>query len=371
MNFYLMIFITISLIYTFDIYINHEKSIAVKFKFLISSFIILLLTIVLGFRDAMGSDYGSYFLDFIYMTEAYANDDYFKSQSLDLVYEYLSFFIVFLNLPFDYFIILISFIFIFSIVFFSYQEKDYLLIILIFLSYYYLVLGMGYLRQGLSISFLLIFIHCWRNEKNFLSYIFLILAILSHKFAIVSSFLIFVRPKGSWFYFNKYFYIFISFALAYLFYKIFESKNIIDYFKVYSLEHSYGALYRTFGGCVCALLFFSKKSNFKSRSDYRYLYLSSLILLVLFPASFLYSTISDRILGYFLPCIFLILSNLPYIFKKISPPVIKSLLVTLLFTHLFIWTNFSYQSKLYVPYRMIDYPGAKESPYRNMIRYCC
>ena len=123
MNFYLMIFLTISLIYTFDIYINHEKSIAVKFKFLISSFIILLLTIVLGFRDAMGSDYGSYFLDFIYMTEAYADDNYFKSQSLDLVYEYLSFFIVFLNLPFDYLIILIAFIFIFSIVFFSYQEK--------------------------------------------------------------------------------------------------------------------------------------------------------------------------------------------------------------------------------------------------------
>ncbi len=371
MNFYLMIFLTLTTIYSLDLYVNNEKSVVIKFKFLISSFVILLLTITLGLRDALGSDYGGYFLDFIYMQDAYTDENYFKSQNLDLVYEYLSFFIIFLNLPFDYLSILISFIIICSFVFFSNQEKDYLLVILIFLSYYYLVLGMGYVRQGLSISFLLIFIHLWRNEKNFYSYIFLILAILSHKFAIVSSFLIFVRPRGNWFYFNKYFYILTLLALLYLFYKIFAIKNIADYFQTYSLEHSSGALYRTLGGTICALLFFSKKSYFKKRSDYRYLYLSSMILLTLFPVSFFYSTISDRTLAYFLPCVFIILSNLPNLFEKIYPPIIKSLLLTLLFCHLFVWTNFSNQSKLYVPYRMIDYPGAKESPYKNWIRYCC
>ena len=371
MNFYLLIFLSVTLIYSLNLFSNNEKSLAMKFKFSISSFLFLILAVILGFRDTLGSDYGSYFLDFTYMQDFYLENNYFVTQNLDLFYEYLSFFIIYLGLPFDYLSLLISFIFVFSIIFFSLQENDYLMIILIFLSYYYLVLGMGYIRQGLSISFLIFFIHFWRNEKIFLSWVFLIIAILTHKFAIISSFLIFVRPKDNWLYFNKYFYIFLVIVLVYLFYKIFESKNIIEYFNIYSLEKSSGAFYRTLGGAICAILFFSKKSFFKKRSDYRYLYISSTILMFLFPASFVYSTISDRLLAYFLPCMFIILSTISITFKTVKPSLIKFFLITILFSHLLFWTNFSKQSNLYVPYRMIDYPGSKESPYKYMIRYCC
>ena len=167
MNFYLLIFLSVTLIYSLNLFSNNEKSLAMKFKFSISSFLFLILAVILGFRDTLGSDYGSYFLDFTYMQDFYLENNYFVTQNLDLFYEYLSFFIIYLGLPFDYLSLLISFIFVFSIIFFSLQENDYLMIILIFLSYYYLVLGMGYIRQGLSISFLIFFIHFWRNEKFF------------------------------------------------------------------------------------------------------------------------------------------------------------------------------------------------------------
>lgn len=366
-----MIFLTISLIYSLYLYDHNQKNLIIKYKFTISSFVFLLLTITIGFRDALGSDYGSYYLDFIYMNISYLDKEIFQTQKLDLVYEYLSFLTIFLNLQLDFLNLLIACIFIFSVVFFSNQEDDYLLIILAFLSYHYLVLGMGYIRQGLSISFLLFFIHFWRNEKNLLSWIFLILAIMSHKFAIVSSFLIFLRPKGNWFYFNKYFYLLSLFIISLIFFKIFESKNINDYFEVYSSEHSSGAIYRTLAGTICGILFFLKKSFFKKRLDYRYLYASSTVLILLFPASFFYSTISDRILAYFLPCMFIILCTIPNTFKNIRTSVIKFVLVSIFFSHLLIWSNFSSQSKLYVPYRMIDYPGAIESPYKEFIRYCC
>ena len=228
-----MIFLTISLIYSLYLYDHNQKNLIIKYKFTISSFVFLLLTITIGFRDALGSDYGSYYLDFIYMNISYLDKD-FSNSKLDLVYEYLSFLTIFLNLQLDFLNLLIACIFIFSVVFFSNQEDDYLLIILAFLSYHYLVLGMGYIRQGLSISFLLIFIHFWRNEKNLLSWIFLILAIMSHKFAIVSSFIIFLRPKGNWFYFNKYFYLLSLFIILFIFFNFFESKNINAYFEVYS-----------------------------------------------------------------------------------------------------------------------------------------
>ena len=369
MNFYIMIFLTISLIYSFYLCDHNDKNVIVKHKFSISSFIFLLLTLTLGFRDALGSDYGSYYVDFVYMSKNYSNFGTFNTQNLDLFYEFLNFFIIFLDLPFAALNLLISSILIFSLVFFSNQEDDYLLIILAFLSYYYLVLGMGYVRQGLSVSFLLIFIHLWRNEKNLLSWIFLFLAVMSHKFAIVSSFLIFVRPRGKWFRLNKYFNILALFILTYVFYKIFESKNLNDYFQVYSSEKSAGAYYRTLTGMICALLFFSKKSFFKKRSDYRYLYFSCIILLLLFPASFLYSTISDRVMIYFLPCIFIILCTIPDTFRKIKPPLVKFALIMILFSHLLIWSNFSSQSKYYLPYMMIDYPGASQTPYKEFMKY--
>ena len=220
------------------------------------------------------------------MNISYLDKEVFQTQKLDLIYEYLSFFTIFLNLQLDFLNLLIACIFIFSVVFFSNQEDDYLLIILAFLSYHYLVLGMGYIRQGLSIYIIsFVFYSFWRNEKNLLSWIFLILAIMSHKFAIVSSFLIFLRPKGNWFYFNKYFYLLSLFIISLIFFKIFESKNINDYFEVYSSEHSSGAIYRTLAGTICGLLFFLK-NHFSKRLDYRYLYASSTVLILLFPASF-------------------------------------------------------------------------------------
>ena len=82
------------------------------------------------------------------MNISYLDKEIFQTQKLDLVYEYLSFLTIFLNLQLDFLNLLIACIFIFSVVFFSNQEDDYLLIILAFLSYHYLVLGMGYIRQG-------------------------------------------------------------------------------------------------------------------------------------------------------------------------------------------------------------------------------
>ena len=74
MNFYIMIFLTISLIYSFTMIIM--KKCIIKYKFTISSFVFLLLTITIGFRDALGSDYGL-LSDFIYMNISYLDNEIF------------------------------------------------------------------------------------------------------------------------------------------------------------------------------------------------------------------------------------------------------------------------------------------------------
>lgn len=371
-NIFIIIFTITSVIYFSNI-IFKNQNLASRYKFQISSLLFFLLTLLIGLKGTVGSDYGSYYLDFIYMSEYYMNNFDFKTQSLDLVYEFLSNLVVITGLSYNYLSLLIGAVLISSIIFFACKEKDYLLIILIFLSYHYLILGMGYIRQGLSISFIMFFIHFWRNQKIFLSLVFFILAVLSHKFAICTGFLLFIRPKGNWFYLNIYFYLILFFGLILILYKIFSVQDLTYYLDVYANEFSKGAYYRTLAFFITALLFFSKKSYFKKRHDYRYLYISANFLILLFPLTFIFTTIADRLTSYFLPFALIVIGNFSTTFNKLYSEKIKFFLVLILFTHLFLWTNLSDQAKYYVPFQMLDKPSDKINPYKYIDRryYCC
>ena len=370
-NIFLIVFLLISMLYFTDL-IFDKYNLAKKYKFNFLSLIFFILTLLIGFKDTIGSDYGSYYLDYIYVKENYEDSFQFKSNTLDFFYELLTNFIVAAELEYNYLILLIGFIFVSSIVFFASREKDYLLIILIFLSYHYLILGMGYVRQGLSFAFLLFFIISWRNQKIILSLFFFTLAVLSHKFSIIYGFLIFVRPQGSWFYLNFFFYLLILIGLVFISYFIFVVNDIFYYFNVYRSEFSKGAYYRIFAFFLCAMIFFSKKSHFKKRTDYRYLFLSANFLILLVPVSLIYSTMADRIASFFLPFALIVLGNIAETLKRASIIKIKFFLVLILFTHLFLWTNFSNQAQYYIPFNMLDKPSDKINPYKYMnSKYCC
>ena len=370
-NIFVIVFLFISILYFTDL-IFYRNNLVKKYKFSFLSLIFFILTLLIGFKDTIGSDYGSYYLDYIYVKENYEEYFQFKSNSLDLLYEFLTNFIVAAELEYNYLILLLGFILISSFIFFASKEKDYLLIILIFLSYHYFILGMGYVRQGLSFAFLLFFLISWRNQKIILSLIFFILAVLSHKFAIIYGFLIFVRPQGSWFYLNIYFYILMLIGLIFISYFVFTGNDIFYYINVYKSEFSRGAYYRILAFFLCAILFFSKKSYFKKRSDYRYLFLSANFLILLVPVSLIFSTMADRIASFFLPFAFIVLGNISEIFNRISIIKIKFFLVLILFTHLFLWTNFSNQAQYYIPFDMLDKPSDKINPYKYMnSKYCC
>jgi hypothetical protein len=370
-NIFVIIFMFISMLYFTDL-IFVKYNLAKKYKFNLLSLIFFILTLLIGFKGTIGSDYGSYYLDYIYVKENYEDYFQFKSNSLDFFYEILTNLIVVAELEYNYLILLIGFIFVSSIIFFASNEKDYLLIILIFLSYHYLILGMGYVRQGLSLAFLLFFIISWRNQKIILSLFFFILAVLSHKFSIIYGFLIFVRPQGSWFHLNLYFYILMIMGLIFISYFIFKSNNFFYYINVYKSEFSKGAYYRIFAFFLCVILFFSKKSHFKKRTDYRYLFLSANFLILLVPVSLIFSTMADRIASLFLPFALIILGNIAGTLKRVSTVKIKFFLVLVLFTHLFLWTNLSGQAQYYIPFDMLDKPSDKINPYKYMnSKYCC
>ena len=115
-NIFLIIFILSTVIYLTDVIFNKQE-LAQKYKFQISSLIFFILTLVIGLKGTIGSDYGSYYLDFIYVKEYYEDNFQFKTQSLDFVYEFLANLVVSTELTFNYLSLLIGAIFIVSIIF--------------------------------------------------------------------------------------------------------------------------------------------------------------------------------------------------------------------------------------------------------------
>ena len=63
-NIFLIIFILTSLIYFTDVIFNKQE-LTQRYKFQISSLIFFILTLVIGLKGTIGSDYGSYYLDFV------------------------------------------------------------------------------------------------------------------------------------------------------------------------------------------------------------------------------------------------------------------------------------------------------------------
>ena len=69
-NIFLLVFIFVSIIYFTDIVFN-KQSLTKRYKFQISSLIFLILFLMIGLKGTIGSDYGSYYLDYIYVKEYY------------------------------------------------------------------------------------------------------------------------------------------------------------------------------------------------------------------------------------------------------------------------------------------------------------
>ena len=366
MNIFVLIFTFIYFLSFLDFSNTNELKITQKYRFLISSLIFFILSIIIGFRDIIGADYGGYRLDFYFFEQSYN----FLNKILltdDFIYSLLNYIVIYFDLSFEHLNLIIGSILIFALLFFSSKEKDYLFIILIFLSYHFIVFGMGYVRQGLSLAFLFFFIHNWRNQNIIYSYLFFLLAIGSHKFSLIMGFLLFISPKDNFLFYNKYLLIIILFFCLMLLVKIFPLSDIKYYIETYSKEKSYGAIYRSLAFACTAVLFFFKISYFKNRLDFRYLYISALLILSISFSSLFFSTIADRLMGYFLPFIMIVLSNIQYTFKNFSSSFVRHTLVFGLFIHLFLWTNFTFQSQYYNPYNMVDYPGSVNIDNRDYI----
>lgn len=224
--------------------------------------------------------------------------------------------------------------------------------LLIAFPYLIMVVAMGYSRQGVAIGFAMVFFALLYQRKLLKSLVFLLLATLFHKTAIVSIIVLFLNRRFINF---KTIVISIPFVVLYVYILLPRLQGLyINYF-LQEMQSS-GAIVRIFINIVASfiLIVFAKryKTIFGER-DFEFwkpfIYIS--IVVFLFAILLNITTIADRILLYFYPLQIVVFSRMLYLIKDKNLKNICFLgYILFSFLILFIFLNFVTYSEHWIPY---------------------
>jgi hypothetical protein len=312
------------------------------------SFFIIYLILFIGFRYKVGGDWEAY----LYHYEVLNYDDFLMQLlAWDPAYvavEYISKF-----LGFGIWGVNIICALIFSISFLYFIKVFNLKLGYSFLiAYPYLIMVVvnGYSRQGVAIGLVMVFFGLLYKNKFFKALIFLLLAALFHKTAIIAGILFLFYKKKK---------IFITYSLlffiSFIFYYIFQSSfvNFIKYYFEQKMQSS-GAIIRILINILAAmLLFFTAKRYKKYFDDYDFWkifgYFSFLMLFI--AVYFKATTVADRLLLYFYPLQIVVFQRILFLIKDKNLKYIYFLFLILLsFSILIFWFLFATHRFAWIPY---------------------
>jgi hypothetical protein len=213
---------------------------------------------------------------------------------------------------------------------------------------------MGYTRQSAAMGLLLWALVDLRRGKTMLFYMYIILGALFHKTLVV------MLPIGYLYSVNRFDILGViafSSSLLIVAYALLMERmqNMYYYYIEIEFHHSGGALIRVFMSFVAAMIFFIFRDKFKKRFyDEKLWFMFSLMSIVLLPASYFYSTFSDRVAIYFLPLQLVILSRIPVLIESTYNRTIFVTGTIIVYTSaMFVWLTFGNHSNKWLPYQNI------------------
>jgi hypothetical protein len=326
--------------------------------------VIVVFTIIIGFRYHVGGDWGNYY----WQVERSIGVPFLESFTLrgDPLFSLLNW--ISGNLGFGVYGVQVTagLIFSYGLAKFCLTLPRPFLALTVAIPYLVIVVAMGYSRQGLAIGVSLIALIALMDQKKAKFIVLVLIASSIHKSAIILlPILGYVSQTNKiwtliWVAFGSViaFFVFVSAYIEFLIYAYFESEY-----------NSSGAFIRLSMSMICATIFllFSKKFNFDKNNTLIWKFFSYASL-VLFFGLFLSSssTALDRIALYFIPLQLVVLSYLPEIFsisKKFSQGL-KWLIVFYCSMVLLIWLVFADSSYRWIPYKsflfeLVDYKDTK------------
>jgi len=326
--------------------------------------VIIVLTIVIGFRYYVGGDWGNYYWQVERSIGVPFKDSFtLRGDPLFSLLNWLSG-----NLGFGVYGVQVTagLIFSYGLTKFCLTLPRPFLALTVAIPYLVIVVAMGYSRQGLAIGLVLLALIALMDQKKAKFLIFLLIASSIHKSAIILlPILGYISQSNKiwnliWVALGSIiaFFVFVSAYIEFMIYAYFESEY-----------NSSGAFIRLSMSMICAIIFllFSKNFDFDENNTliwkfFSYASLALFLGLFVSPSS----TALDRIALYFIPLQLIVLSHLPELFsisKKFSQGL-KWSIVFYCSMVLMIWLVFADSSFRWIPYKsflfeLVDWKDTK------------
>lgn len=326
---------------------------------------ILILTyiFIIGFRYEVGGDWGTYVYTSNIMYSGGFNLFSFVLRS-DYGYELINWITLNLGLGAYGINVFCSVVFTTSLFYFCSLQPNKWLGIIISFPVIIMVLGMGFTRQGVAFSFLLLSIISLTHKRPIYFFIYIFLAVLFHKSAIIFLPIYLITIEK---YKIKHL---IFFSLFSLFTTLIVWGDLRHLFQVYITyrDHndewglkliSKGALIRLSLNIIPAILmiiFYSKitKNIIEKRIFLSFSFLSILFLFFVFE----FSVVVDRIVLYISFLQIFVLTRLCYIFNNNNTVLIINIFIVFFyFIVLIVWLNFGINSHAWIPYKNMFFDG--------------
>jgi len=357
---YLIIFAILSFYSLKDLY---KKSKFLEGEFYISGTIILLL---MGLRENIGCDWKSYNLIFEEVSHPILDEKYISS-FLELGFLYLNKAIFLIGGSFNSLIFITSLLFLIPLMIFCKRQPLPFLALTIAFPYFIVVVGMGFIRQAIAISIILLSIIQFEESRPFRYFLSTSIASLFHKTSLIFLFpglFLFRNPDPA----KRIRYIAaICIAISTIFFILLSNKfKIYDYFLIilnYYLNYkeiedrsATGAIYFLLLNLVPSVLYLLKYKQISPNINARimwtilsYLSLASLpVLLLLKP------TLTYRLSLYLIPIQIYVGSNLPDLkLFSLSKKVWTTIIIVYSFITMYIWLSFANHASCWVPYKSI------------------
>lgn len=232
------------------------------------------------------------------------------------------------------------------------------LVLVIAVPYLIIIVSMGYTRQAIAIGFIFSALAHLQNRKRRFFWVYLLLAVLFHKTAIIMSIfgLFYGGIKNT-----KKIYI-VLFVLVISLFTFLLLQNIAFLYLHYvelNYMHSSGALPRTAINVIAALtfLFYYKKLNVNVNVnvDLFYVYrLISIAVIVSAPLVFISSTAVDRLGLYFFPLQLYVIGRIPLIYSSSLGVTVSSVAIVIFYALvLLVWMVFATHTYGWIPYDSI------------------
>lgn len=314
-------------------------------------FMLLLLTIMIGFRYRVGGDWGAYF-DYLAfaatsdLRESLLMDDP-GFRLLNLVSIWTGFGIIGVNT-------VCGFIFSAGLLAFCRSLPRPWLAFAVAIPYLVIVVGMGYSRQAVAIGLVLLGLVALGRQKWVAFIFWVLLAATFHKTAVILLPIVaLTMTRNRWLIFLL---VGVTGALGYQVLLGDSADQLIRNYVEAELQ-SGGAFIRLGLNALPALLFLYYRKRMRlSRAEYRIWRLFALISVAMFVALFGSgaSTALDRMGLYMLPLQLFVFSHLPDLMGRYGKQNsgIVAMVVGLYTAILFVWFNFGSFSFAWVPYRM-------------------